>query len=355
MYLLGLRDLGHEVFYVEDTGECIYDPVQNARHRGSRLRHRLHPRRAGAVRPRRPLELRELRRRVSRRLARDGARASAPTPTCSSTCPAAPGSGATSTRAFRARCSSTPIRCSRSSRSPRATPWYVEFFKRLRSPVHVRRQHRHAGVATCRPPASPGTRRGSRSSTELWRRRAAAARRPVHHGHDLAHRELHRRGRQQGPRVREVHRPAVAHAAPVRARRQRAAGAAARSTAGRPWTPWRVSRTPWRLPRLHPGLEGRVRRRQARLRGAPLRLVQRSHRVLPRRRPPGARAGHRLERAPAARRGPARASRRPRRRSTASTASPATTTATRGAPPRSPADCFDAGRVLPRLLEMAGR
>jgi hypothetical protein len=31
MYLLGLRDLGHEVFYLEDTGECIYDPIQNAR------------------------------------------------------------------------------------------------------------------------------------------------------------------------------------------------------------------------------------------------------------------------------------------------------------------------------------
>jgi hypothetical protein len=29
-YLLGLRALGHEVFYIEDTGECIYDPVQNA-------------------------------------------------------------------------------------------------------------------------------------------------------------------------------------------------------------------------------------------------------------------------------------------------------------------------------------
>ena len=29
MYLLGLRDLGHEVFYVEDTGECIYDPERN--------------------------------------------------------------------------------------------------------------------------------------------------------------------------------------------------------------------------------------------------------------------------------------------------------------------------------------
>jgi hypothetical protein len=30
MYLLGLRALGHEVFYIEDTGECVYDPVQNA-------------------------------------------------------------------------------------------------------------------------------------------------------------------------------------------------------------------------------------------------------------------------------------------------------------------------------------
>lgn len=29
MYLLGLRALGHEVFYIEDTGECIYDPVRN--------------------------------------------------------------------------------------------------------------------------------------------------------------------------------------------------------------------------------------------------------------------------------------------------------------------------------------
>jgi hypothetical protein len=29
MYLLGLRDLGHDVLYIEDTGECVYDPVQN--------------------------------------------------------------------------------------------------------------------------------------------------------------------------------------------------------------------------------------------------------------------------------------------------------------------------------------
>ena len=31
MYLLGLRALGHEVLYIEDTGECIYDPEQDAR------------------------------------------------------------------------------------------------------------------------------------------------------------------------------------------------------------------------------------------------------------------------------------------------------------------------------------
>jgi hypothetical protein len=30
MYLLGLRALGHEVWYIEDTGECVYDPIQNA-------------------------------------------------------------------------------------------------------------------------------------------------------------------------------------------------------------------------------------------------------------------------------------------------------------------------------------
>jgi hypothetical protein len=31
MYLLGLRALGHEVLYIEDTGECIYDPELNTR------------------------------------------------------------------------------------------------------------------------------------------------------------------------------------------------------------------------------------------------------------------------------------------------------------------------------------
>ncbi|MGE0159903.1 MAG: hypothetical protein AB7T31_10880 [Gemmatimonadales bacterium] len=30
MYMLGLRALGHEVLYIEDTGECVYDPDQDA-------------------------------------------------------------------------------------------------------------------------------------------------------------------------------------------------------------------------------------------------------------------------------------------------------------------------------------
>ena len=29
MYLLGLRALGHEILYIEDTGECIYDPERD--------------------------------------------------------------------------------------------------------------------------------------------------------------------------------------------------------------------------------------------------------------------------------------------------------------------------------------
>ena len=30
MYLVGLRALGHDVCYIEDTGECVYDLEQNA-------------------------------------------------------------------------------------------------------------------------------------------------------------------------------------------------------------------------------------------------------------------------------------------------------------------------------------
>ena len=42
MYLLGLRALGHEVFYIEDTGECVYDPVLNTRSTDPAYGHDLH-------------------------------------------------------------------------------------------------------------------------------------------------------------------------------------------------------------------------------------------------------------------------------------------------------------------------
>ena len=51
MYLLGLRALGHEVFYLEDTGECGYDPDQQHHLRRPRLRPAAHP---GHARPSRP-------------------------------------------------------------------------------------------------------------------------------------------------------------------------------------------------------------------------------------------------------------------------------------------------------------
>ena len=29
MYLIGLRRLGHKVWYLEDMGECNFDPIEN--------------------------------------------------------------------------------------------------------------------------------------------------------------------------------------------------------------------------------------------------------------------------------------------------------------------------------------
>ena len=108
------------------------------------------------------------------------------------------------------------------------------------------------------------------------------------------------------------------------------------------------------LSRLHPALEGRVRRRQAHLRREPLGLVQRPHRVLPGRGPSGAGAGHRVERAPAVGQRAARRSRRPTRRSPASTRIDARLPARmRGAPARSRASTSTRRACCRALLEIA--
>ena len=53
------------------------------------------------------------------------------TPTCSSTFPAAPGSGATSTRAFRARSFIDSDPAFTQLAIAKAEPWYVQFFQRF--------------------------------------------------------------------------------------------------------------------------------------------------------------------------------------------------------------------------------
>ena len=108
---------------------------------------------------------------------------------------------------------------------------------RLRSPVHLRRQHRHAGVrrADRRLHLAQDLAAGGRPSCGAPTRRP---RRSLHDGDDLEDRELHRRGRQQGSRVHQVHRPAVAHAAAASSWRSTARSSCCASTAGPPSTRW---------------------------------------------------------------------------------------------------------------------
>ena len=163
MYLLGLRALGHEVFYIEDTGECVYDPVQNALSTdpsyGTDYIHRaLEPFGLGDR-----WTFRQLRRHLSRRVAR------AP---CAAFC-------------ARRRPLHQPVgRLVVLARRVRGDS--AEGVHRLRSGVHAARarQGRARGTwsssaasttcsrsartsarrrATSRPAASPGTTRGSRS------------------------------------------------------------------------------------------------------------------------------------------------------------------------------------------------
>ena len=179
MYLLGLRALGHEVFYIEDTGECVYDPVLNTR-RPTRLRHR-------------------------------------PTSTTRSsrTASATAGRSSTTTAATTARAPSD-VRASAADAdlfinlSGGSWFWRDEYAQHSAQGVHRFRPGVHAagdrqgrsrgtsssssgfdhlftfgsniGTPACRsrPASSPGTRRGSRWSPTTWRtddaRRATASR-----------------------------------------------------------------------------------------------------------------------------------------------------------------------------------
>ena len=209
--------------------------AEHARDR-SLVRHHLHPQRARAVRPRRSLGVRQLRRQLSRPERRRRAavlrrrrplhqplgrivvlarrirahpaegRSSIPTRRSRSSPSRRPNRGTSSS-------SSGSITCSRSDRTSA-------------------RRHRRSRRATSR-----GTRPGSRSrSTTGAATRAAPDR--FHVGDDVADRELHGRRRQQGSGIREIHRPAVADARSHSSWRSTDRRSCCANTAGRRSTRW---------------------------------------------------------------------------------------------------------------------
>ena len=109
-----------------------------------------------------------------------------------------------------------------------------------------------------------------------------------------------------------------------------------------------------RLPRLHPALARRVHRGARPVRAAAHRLVQRSHRLLPGRRPAGDHRGHRLRQVHPDRPRPVRVHARWTTCWRPSTPSKATTTGTAARPARSPRTYFGAERVVGSLMARAG-
>ena len=303
MYLLGLRALGHEVFYIEDTGECVYDPVQNTRSLdpsyGTRYIH-------SALEP---FGLGDRWSFVNY----DGTyHGRAPRP-CGRICADADlfinlSGGSWFWRDEYAR---IPRRVFIDS-DPAFTQLAIakgeavvrRVLPRLRSPVHVRREHRHAGLRC------PGRRLRvaqdvAAGRARLWRTAAPPAR-PLHDGDDLADRELHRRGRQQGPGVRNGSSTCPAHRAAASSWRSTGRRRCCANTAGRRSTRWACRASLWDYRDFIQGSKAEfgvakhtyVARRSGW-------FSDRTECYLAAGRP-GARAGHRLERAPAGGRGPAR-------------------------------------------------
>ena len=163
---------------------------------GSVVRHPLYPRSARALRSRRPVELRQLRRDASRRVSRRGAGV------LRGCGPLHQPVGRLLVLARRIRADPPPrvhrlgsgVHAARDCEGRRVVR---RLLPRLRSPVHLRRQHRHARVRR----ADRGFHLAQDVAAGRDRSlayRDAADRRQVHHRDDLEDGELHRRGRQQG-------------------------------------------------------------------------------------------------------------------------------------------------------------
>ena len=352
MYLLGLRALGHEVFYIEDTGECIYDPVQNTRADRSELRHLA---------------------TSTTRSSRSGSAIAGPS---STTTAAITAQRATTSARF---CADADLFINLSggswfwrdeyARIPRrvfidSDPVFTQLaiakaeavVRRLlqaasitcsrSAPTSARRRRR------CRPAASRGTRPGSRSRSTT----GARTRRPRDRFTTVMTWQIESftdvDGNKDQEFVKFIDLPSrtpqrfeLAINGPQTLLREH--GWDTVDAMG-------VSRTLCGLPRLHPGLEGRVRRGQAHLRGHRSGwFSDRTECYLAAGRPALVQDTG-WTRAPADGRGAAGVLDASTRRSTASIASTATTTAHAAARRRDRrASTSTPARVLPRLLETA--
>ena len=230
MYLLGLRALGHDVFYIEDTGECVYDPVQNTRatdpsYGTTYIHNALEPFGLGDR-----WSFVNYDAHVSRPIGRSDVQA-----VCGGRGPVHQPVRRIVVLARRVRAhSSQSIHRFRSGLHPagdrQGRALACGILQGFRSVVHLRREHRHAGVADSDRRLHVAQNLAADYDRRLARRRGSA--RSLHDRDDVADRELHRRRRQQGSGIRQVHRPAVTDAAALRARDQRAAAAAAPARLG---------------------------------------------------------------------------------------------------------------------------
>ena len=295
MYLLGLRDLGHEVCYIEDTGECVYDPVQNALSTDPAY---------GTDYIHRALEPFGLGDRWSF-VNYDGTYHGASRDTVRRWCAEADlfinlsgGSwfwrdeyAAIPRKVF---VDSDPVFTQLAL--AKGDAWYVDFFRRF---DRLFTFGANIGTPACDVPTSGFTWHHTWQPvvTELWRTDTPPGDRfttvmtwRIESFTDVD-------GNKDREFVRFIDLPSRTPQ-PVRAGDQRAAAAAPGARLVHRGRDGGVAIAVG-LSRLHPAVAGRVRRRQARLRVESLGLVQRSHRVLPGGGPAGAGAGHGLERPPA--------------------------------------------------------
>ena len=235
MYLLGLRDLGHEVCYIEDTGECVYDPVQNALSTDPSY---------GTDYIHRALEPFGLGDRWSF-VNYDGAYHGASRDTVRRWCAEADlfinlsgGSwfwrdeyAAIPRKVF---VDSDPVFTQLAL--AKGDTWYVEFFRRF---DRLFTFGANIGTPACDVPTSGFTWHHTWQPvvTGLWRT-DTPARRSLHDGDDLEDRELHRRRRQQGSRVRPLHRSCRHARQAASSWRSTGRSGSCRSTAGPRWTRW---------------------------------------------------------------------------------------------------------------------